>query len=135
MYYSGDYSAAREALLKSLQFEQDTAKRSTLENLVQALKALPKGDIASVRKDFDASLGLNKLSPSTLSLHYSMLAMTLWMLDEKDAARQTLSLVVDPPKGFTAFGPETRRLIAEARTLISGSAEPPKASEAPANKP
>ena len=135
LYSSGNYPAAREALLKSIHFEQLAAKRSTLEGLIQTIKALPNADVSSVRKEFDASLGLGKSSPSELAQHYSLLAMTLWKLDDKDAARKALSLIVDPSSSFTTSGPETRRLIAEARKLVTAEVESPKADDAPASKP
>ena len=62
---------------------------------------------------------------SRMSLYYPMLAMTLWKLDERDTARDVLRLVVDPPLGFTREGPESHRLIREARELIQPS-EPPQ---------
>ncbi len=117
LYYAGDYPAAREQLLKSIQLEQAADKRGTLEQLFDALKALPK-DAAAAQKELDESLGLKKSSPDTLAPHYSMLAMTLWKLGEQETARDMLRLVVDPPAGFSKDGPETRRLIGEARTLI-----------------
>ena len=71
------------------------------------------------------NLGLQKSSPGAMSLYYSMLAMTLWKLDERDTARDVLRLVVDPPQGFTREGPESHRLIREARELIQPSEPPP----------
>ena len=117
LYYFGDYPAAREELLKSIQLEQAADKRGTLEQLFDALKALPK-EAAAAQKELDESLGLKKSSPDALALHFSMLAMTLWKQGEQEVARDMLHLVVDPPAGFSKDGPETRRLIGEARALI-----------------
>ncbi len=117
LYYAGDYPAAREQLLKSIQLEQAADKRGTLEQLLDALKALPK-DAAAARKELEESLGLKKPSPNVLALHFSMLSMTLWKLGEHQTARDMLRLVVDLPTGFSKDAPETRRLIAEARALI-----------------
>ena len=117
LYYAGDYPAAREQLLKSIQLEQAADKRGTLEQLFDALKALPKESPAA-QNELDESLGLKKPSPDALALHFSMLAMTLWKLGEQETARDLLRLVVDPPAGFSKDGPEARRLIGEARVLI-----------------
>lgn len=117
LYFDGDYAAAREQLLKAIQLEQAAAKRGTLDDLLKALKALPK-DPTAARTELDTSLGLKKSSPHAMSLYYSMLSMTLWKLDDRAAARDMLRLVVDPPADFSIDGPETRRLIAEARALV-----------------
>lgn len=117
LYFAGDFAAAREHLLKAIQLEQEAAKRGTLDQLVQVLKALPK-DADAARKEVEVTLGLKKRPPEVVSVYCSMLAMALWQLDEKEAARNTLRLVVDPPKDFSKDGPELRRLIGEARALI-----------------
>jgi tetratricopeptide (TPR) repeat protein len=117
LYLSGDYAAAREQLLKSIQLEQLAANRGTLEQLFDALKALPK-EAAAAQKELDESFGLKKSSPDALALHFSMLAMTLWKLGEQETARDILRLVVDPPAGFSRNGPEARRLIKESRELV-----------------
>lgn len=117
LYFAGDFAAAREQLLKSIQLEQEADKRGTLESLAEALKKLPK-DTDAARKEISTTLGLEKRGPHSLALHYSLLAMTQWKLGEKDEARNTLRLVVDPPAGFSRSGAESRRMIAEARTLI-----------------
>ncbi len=125
LYFSGDYPAAHEALLKSIHFSREATARSSLDQLVLALKALSKGDTTTMRREFDLSLGLQKSSLHGLSLHYSMLAMAQWQLDDKEAARKTLQLVVDPPKGFSKGAAEYRRLIGEARTLIQQNGDSP----------
>ena len=118
LYYAGDFEGARDQLLKAIQMEQDAAKRGSLDHLMQALKALPK-DVKAVRSELDASLGLQQKSPHRMSLFYSMLAMTLWRLDEIETARNTLKLVVDPANDFAKSVAEAKRLIAEARSLVT----------------
>ncbi len=117
LYYAGEFAAAREHLLRAIQLEQATEKRGTLDQLALAFKALPK-DAAAARKELDVAFGLKKRPPEVMSIYYSMLAMTLWQLDEKEAARSVLRLVVDPPNDFSKDGPELRRMIAEARALV-----------------
>ncbi len=117
LYYAGDFAAAREHLLKAIQLDQEAAKRGTLDQLVQVLSALPK-DADAARKEVEITLGLKKRPPEVISVYFSMLAMTLWQLDEKETARNTLRLVVDPSNDFSKDGPELRRLIGEARALI-----------------
>jgi tetratricopeptide (TPR) repeat protein len=117
LYYSGDYAAAREQLLIAIQLEQPVAQRGSIPQLFEALMALPQ-DESAARLELESTLGLKKLKPHSMSLYFSMLAMSLWKLDEHQAARNVLRLVVDPPNGFTKDGPEMRRLIREARELI-----------------
>lgn len=118
LFYAGEYAAARDALLKSLTLESK-APRGTLDRWTSALKALPKGDLVAARTEIEASLGLATPAPQALSLHYSMLAMTQWKLGETEAAKESLKRVVGPASGFAAGAAEMRRLIGEARTLIS----------------
>ena len=118
LYYAGDFEGARDQLLKAIQLEQDAAKRGSLDHLTQALKALPK-DVKAARSELDASLGLQQKSPHRMSLFYSMLAMTFWRLDEIETARNTLKLVVDPENDFAKSVAESKRLIAEARSLVT----------------
>lgn len=117
LYFAGDYAAARDALLQSIQQEQAAAKRGTLDDLLQALKALPKDEI-EIRRELNDSLGLQKKSPHFMSYHYSVLAATLWKLGEQDTARKMLSAIVEPPAEFSKESPELRRLILEARTVV-----------------
>lgn len=117
LYRAGDYPAAREALLKSIQLEQEPAKRGSLDELAEALKAFPKKDASAARDEHATKLGL-KVPMQGLAEHFILLAMTQWKLNDHEAARQTLSLVVDPAPGFNPNAIETRLLIAEARELI-----------------
>jgi serine/threonine protein kinase/tetratricopeptide (TPR) repeat protein len=117
LYYDGDYPAAREQLLQAIQLEQPAEKRGTLDQLLEALKSLPKDPDAALR-ELDTALGLKKSLPHAMSLYYSMLAMTLWKLNDQSAARDVLRLVPDPSADFSKDGPETRRLIKEARDLV-----------------
>ncbi len=117
LYYAGDFEAARDQFLKSIQLEQEAAKRVTLDELLLALQSL-SDDTTAARNEFDTSLGLQRKSHQHMSLYYSMLAMTLWRLDENAAAQNLLRVVVDPHTEFTKFGAEPRRLINEARSIV-----------------
>lgn len=124
LYRAEEFPAALEALLKSLRLEQEAAKRVPTERLAQALKELPNGDIAVVRQEFQTTFGLNKRVPHELSLHYALLAMTLWKLNDHESARKALSLVVDPPDRFDLDALEYRMLLKEARDLITPADKP-----------
>jgi tetratricopeptide (TPR) repeat protein len=117
LYRAGDYPAAREALLKSFQIEQEPAKRGSLDQLADGLKALSQKEASAASDELTTTLGIKRSMPG-LAQHFLLLAMTQWKLNDHETARQTLRLVVDPAPGFNVNAIETRLLIAEARELI-----------------
>lgn len=109
---------AKKVLTRAITLEKQAVTRSPFGQLTKALLALPQGNGEEAREAFEMSVGFRKQSIYRLPALYATLAVAQSMLNEQEAARSTLKLVVNPPRDFSKDGAQSRRLIDEARKKI-----------------
>ena len=119
LYYAGQYEESREVLLKSLKLRFAANMRATRERLLHAAKTLWQGEFDLAGREWQAALDLQRSAARIMTSDSVVVAMTLWQLGDQAQARHTLQIAVDPAADkFSTDGPELRRFLSEARTLI-----------------
>ena len=82
-------------------------------------KKQPSTSIGSAGSALQSVIGLKPIPEHQKPQHFSLLAMTLWQLGEKDAAREIVKRLPDLSQTYSRSAPQDRRFIAMAKKLIA----------------
>ncbi len=102
LFESGRYPEAKQQLLKAIELE---TKKATASGPAEAAN--------------QSGVGLNPIAEHQKPQYYALLAMILWQLGEKDAAREIAGRLPDLSNSLTRTAPQSRRYIRLAKDIVA----------------